>query len=134
MMSASNSNIGATLGSTFLPQSDLRSTYSLRRSMTKAVKDVVTNDIPAKAVESWHGLIVWAVGRFGGIIVATLFLAYAWNDSNESNKRQVEKMIDLVEKKTSSDAQLSTALMGLTETLKRIQADADNAHRALIRP
>lgn len=47
--------------------------------MQKALHSIASVDAPASVEipSSWAGLAMWAVGRFGGILVATAFLAYA---------------------------------------------------------
>ncbi len=81
-------------------------------------------DVP----ETWSGLIVWALGRFGGIVVATAFLAYAWHDGNESHKRQTERLITLLENKARTDTELATALKGLSVAIDEVAKDAKAAH------
>ena len=83
-----------------------------------------TVDVP----ETWSGLAVWALGRFGGIVVATAFLAYAWHDGNESHKRQTERLIAILESKARTDTELSMALMRLSVAIDEVAKDAREAH------
>lgn len=71
--------------------------------MQKALHSIASVDAPASVEipSSWAGLAMWAVGRFGGILVATAFLAYAWNDSNETHKKQTERLILMLEARAS---------------------------------
>jgi len=81
-------------------------------------------DVP----QTWSGLAVWALGRFGGIVVATAFLAYAWNDSNETHKRQTERLITILESKSKTETELSMALSKLSTAIDELSREARQAH------
>ena len=83
-----------------------------------------TVDVPG----TWSGLIVWALGRFGGIVVATAFLAYAWHDGNESHKKQTERLITILENKARTDTELAGALRGLSGAIDDLAKEARQAH------
>lgn len=98
--------------------------------MQKALHSIASIDTPAtvEIPSSWAGLAMWAVGRFGGILVATAFLAYAWNDSNETHKKQTERLILMLEARASSDVALASALKDVSVVLGELKAEAKAAH------
>jgi hypothetical protein len=102
--------------------------------MSTILHNLAQADTP-HAVEvppTWSGLAIWALGRFGGILVATAFLAYAWNDSNQSHKAWTERTFMMLEAKSLNEAKLAAALAELSKAIDAIAQDAREAHR--IRP
>lgn len=101
--------------------------------MTDQIHTYAQSDTPAtvQVPASWTGLAIWALGRFGGIVVATAFLVYAWNDSNTSHKRQTERLIEILESKSRTETELSLTLAKLTTAIDGIAAEARTAHRHL---
>jgi hypothetical protein len=99
-------------------------------SKASAIHRIAQQDTPqmVDVPDTWSGLIVWALGRFGGIVVATAFLAYAWHDGNESHKKQTERLITLLENKARTDTELATALKGLSVAIDEVAKDAKQAH------
>ena len=98
---------------------------------TDALHRIAQADTPSQVEvpATWHGLVIWALGRFGGIVIATLFLAYAWYDSNESHKRQMERMMLIMESKARNEAELSMALSKLSVAIDQMGIEARQAHR-----
>ena len=98
--------------------------------LAEQLKTIATTDTP-EAVNvdgSWASLIIWAFGRFGGIIIGTAFLAYAWNDSNETHKRQTERLISILEARSASDTELARALNQLADVVAQLKREAEVAH------
>ena len=102
----------------------------------EALHAIAESDTPSKVQvpQTLTGLLVWAIGRFGGIVVATAFLAYAWNDSNEANKKQTERLIVILEGKSKTDTELSGALLKLSVAINEVAAEARAAHGKYPRP
>lgn len=98
---------------------------------TDTLHRIAQSDTPATVdvPQTWSGLAVWALGRFGGIVVATAFLAYAWNDSNETHKRQTERLIAILESKSRTETELSMALSKLSTAIDEVSREARQAHR-----
>jgi hypothetical protein len=96
----------------------------------KTIDESDQQDTP-KLDGSWASLIVWAFGRFGGIIIGTAFLAYAWNDSNETHKRQTERLISILEARSASDTELARALNQLSDVVAQLKREAEVAHTKL---
>lgn len=61
--------------------------------------------------------------------MATAFLAYAWNDTNEAHKRQTERLIEILEAKSRTETELSMTLAKLTTTIDTLAQEARSAHR-----
>lgn len=78
---------------------------------------VANSDTPA-AVEvpkTMSALAVWAVGRFGGIIVATLFAAYAAHTLWMAHTVQTERMFVFQERRVDADLRLAEAISSIRE-------------------
>jgi len=88
-------------------------------------------DTPAgiNVPQTAFGLVIWMLGRWGGIAIATMFLAYAWQDSNEAHKRQTERLIFILESKAKTDTELSGALLKLSVAIQEIATEARVSHR-----
>lgn len=98
--------------------------------MTKALHQIAKSDTPSTVdvPESVFSLFVWAVGRFGGIVVATAFLAYAWNESNQAHRQQTERLILLLENKSATETQLAMALRELSQAVDGLKEEAKLSH------
>ncbi len=99
-------------------------------SRTSTLHRIAQSDTPqmVDVPETLSGLVIWAIGRFGGIVVATAFLAYAWHDGNETRKKETDRLITLLENKARTDTELATALKGLSVAIDEVANDAKQAH------
>jgi len=99
-------------------------------SKASALHRIAQSDTPqmVDVPETLSGLLIWAIGRFGGIVVATAFLAYAWHDGNETRKKETDRLITLLENKARTDTELATALRGLSVAIDEVAKDAKQAH------
>ena len=98
---------------------------------TATLHSIAQSDTPStvEVPATWSGLVIWALGRFGGIAVATAFAVYAWNDSNESHKAQTERLFLMLEAKATNEAKLTSTLAELSKAIDAIAQDARQAHR-----
>jgi hypothetical protein len=88
------------------------------------LNQVAQHDTPEQVnvPNNWNGLALWAVGRFGGIIIATAMCAaglyQVYQDLQTTNMR----MLSMLEARAVSDSKLADALNQLThavESMKR---------------
>src|SRR5574343_216424 len=95
---------------------------------TETLHQIAQSDTPSTVAvpNTWSGLAVWAAGRFGGIIVATAFLFYAWKDSNDSHKAQTERLIQILENKAKTEAEMARVLTSVAESQSRLAVAFDS--------
>lgn len=104
--------------------------------LAEQLKGIATTDTqdapePVKMDGSWASIVMLVLWRFGGIVIATAFLAYAWNDSNETHKRQTERLISILEARSASDTELARALNQLSDVVAQLKKEAEVAHTKL---
>lgn len=98
---------------------------------TDTLHQIAQNDTPAAVhvPPTTNGLIVWAIGRFGGIVVATfLASAAAWTLYGD-HKAQNERMFQILERKLESDIRLADAISKMTQAVNELGVEARSAHR-----
>lgn len=98
---------------------------------TDMLLGIAQNDTPAavQVPPTLNGLIVWAVGRFGGGILIAAACAWALSKVYEDHQRQTDRMITLMEARAASDSQLATALLSVKTTIEDLTKEARSAHR-----
>lgn len=93
--------------------------HSLAQADTPAIVDVPN---------TWSGLIIWAVGRFGsGILIAALCVAgivKVYGDLKEQN----QVLITLIKEQTAASSGLQSALYELKTSLSLVATEAKRAH------
>lgn len=99
--------------------------------MTQALHDIAERDTPqqVEVPKGWPGLLVWAVGRFGGIIIATALCAVALKKVYEDMQSTNQRILILMESRAVSDARLSDALNQLSKVVDDLRREAASAHR-----
>ena len=98
---------------------------------TDILHTIAQNDTPA-AVEvpkSLNGLIVWAVGRFGGGILLAGACFWMLTRVYEDHAKQTDRMMMLMEARASSDSQLATAMLSVKLSIEEMTKEARAAHR-----
>lgn len=77
---------------------------------------------------TWAGLAVWAVGRFGiGALVAAVFWQ-AWREERLHSHTRNDKLVEILESRAKIDAEMSLALGNLTRSIDDMRREAGNAH------
>ena len=93
--------------------------HSLAQADTPAIVDVPN---------TWSGLLIWAVGRFGsGILIAALCVAgivKVYGDLKEQN----QVLITLIKEQTAASSGLQSALYELKTSLSLVATEAKRAH------
>lgn len=79
--------------------------------------------------KDWNGLLLWAVGRFGGIIIATIMCAYALQHVYADMQVTNQRILLLMEARAASDVKLAEALSQLSRMVDDIRREAADAHR-----
>ncbi len=106
--------------------------------MTDTLHQIAENDTPAavQVPNSINGLIVWAVGRFGGGILLAVACAWALSRVYEDQRALQERMMLLLEQRASSESQraaadreLALAISGMRSAVDEIGKEARGAHR-----
>lgn len=102
--------------------------------MSKAqalVHGVANHDTPddVRVPSDWGSLLVWAVGRFGGIIIATLLCAYGLQQVYRDMREDQARIITMMESRVVSDTKLADALHELSRTVDALQREASIAHK-----
>lgn len=106
--------------------------------MTDTLHKIAENDTPAavQVPNSINGLIVWAVGRFGGGILLAAACAWALSKVYEDQRVQTDRMMSLLEQRATSDSQrakadseLALAISGMRTAVDEIAKEARGAHR-----
>jgi len=93
--------------------------HSLAQADTPAIVDVPN---------TWSGLLIWAVGRFGsGILIAALCVAgivRVYGDLKEQN----QVLITLIKEQTAASSGLQSALYELKTSLSLVVTEVKRAH------
>lgn len=99
---------------------------------TETLHSIAQNDTPAavQVPPTLNGLIVWAVGRFGGGIIIAMACAMALSKVYEDHARQTDRLMTLLENRAVSDSQLATAIVVLKSSVDEIGKEARIAHKA----
>lgn len=92
---------------------------------------IAQNDTPAAVhvPKDMHGLIVWAVGRFGGGILLAAACAWALSKVYDDHSKQTDRMLTLLEQRARADSELATALSRFTFAIDDLAKEARTAHR-----
>lgn len=97
---------------------------------TEILHEIAQNDTPA-AVEVPHtlnGLIVWAIGRFGGGILLAAACAWALMKVYDDHARQTDRLMTLLEARAKSDSELALAINGMRSIVDEVAKEARMAH------
>ena len=95
------------------------------------VHSLAEADTPAivNVPNTWSGLLIWAVGRFGsGILIAALCVAgiiRVYGDLRDQN----QALIVLIKEQTAASSGLQTTLSELKNSLALVATEAHNAHK-----
>ena len=93
--------------------------HSLAQADTPAIVDVPN---------TWSGLLIWAVGRFGsGILIAALCVAgivKVYGDLKEQN----QALITLIKEQTAASSGLQSTLSELKTSLLLVVSEVKRAH------
>jgi len=93
--------------------------HSLAQADTPAIVDVPN---------TWSGLVIWAVGRFGsGILIAALCVAgivKVYGDLKEQN----QALITLIKEQTAASSGLQSTLSELKTSLLLVVSEVKRAH------
>lgn len=98
---------------------------------TDTLHIIAQNDTPAAVdvPKTMSALVLWAIGRFGGIVVATFMAsAAAWTLYGD-HKVQNERMFQFIEKRIDADLKLADAIQRMTSAVNDIAVEARTAHR-----
>lgn len=95
------------------------------------IHDVARRDTPeqVEVPETWAGLAIWALGRFGGVLLLAGAASYASVRVYDDLGRQQERMMLMIEKRSETDVQMTQVLLGLKAALDELARDARTAHR-----
>lgn len=98
---------------------------------TDTLHQIAQNDTPAavQVPPTLNGLIVWAVGRFGGGILLAAACAGALSKVYEDQRVQTDRMMTLLEARAGADSQLATALLGVKSSIEEMTKEARTAHK-----
>lgn len=91
---------------------------------------IAQNDTPSAVhvPKDMHGLIVWAIGRFGGGILLAAACAWALSKVYEDHAKQTDRMLSLLEARAKADSDLATALMVFNRAIDDLAKEARTAH------
>lgn len=98
---------------------------------TDTLHTIANQDTPeaVHVPRDMHGLIVWAVGRFGGGIVLAGCCAWALSKVYEDHSRQTDRLITLLEARAKADSELAGAILSLKAAVDDIGRESRAAHR-----
>lgn len=105
--------------------------------MTQIIHKFAQADTPSTVTvpNSKYGLIVWAVGRFGGAVIVCAIALYALNIVYANMMSLTDRMLVMLEQKAASESKLASTLESLTRMIENLDRDAKEAHRKeLARP
>ena len=97
--------------------------------MTKIAR-IANADTPStvQVPDTWTGIIIWAVGRFGsGIIMAAVFAYAAWMVYKDDHLL-IDRVMSAFEARSKTDSELAAALTGLTRQLADMREEVRDAH------
>lgn len=94
--------------------------------------NIASNDTPqtVQVPRGLNGLVVWAIGRFGGGILIAAACAFALQTVYEDHAKQTDRMMTLLEARASSDTALATAITALRTAIEDVGKEARTAHTA----
>lgn len=98
---------------------------------TDTLHTIAENDTPqaVHVPKDLNGLIVWAIGRFGGGILLAAACAWALSKVYEDHAKQTDRMMTLLEQRSKSDSELATAILGLRTAIDEIAKESRTAHK-----
>lgn len=98
---------------------------------SETLHQIAQNDTPAavQVPPTLNGLIVWAVGRFGGGILLAAACAWALSKVYEDHAKQTDRMMTLLEARAAADSQLATAMLSVKTSMEDLTKEARQAHR-----
>ena len=99
------------------------STTSLHNFAQQDTPNVV--DVP----KSWRGLIVWAVGRFGGGILMAMACGWALMRVYDDHALQTRQLMTILEQRARVDAEMTLAVNQLRSAVQEVAKEARDAHR-----
>jgi hypothetical protein len=78
--------------------------------------------------DTWSGIVIWAVGRFGsGIIMAAVFAYAAWVVYKDDHLL-IDRVMTAFEARSKTDTELAAALTALTRQLADMRDEVRDAH------
>jgi hypothetical protein len=78
--------------------------------------------------EGYSGLIVWAVGEFGGMIVAVALMVMVYFDQKEAKIQADARMYEFMLSRMKLDADLNSTITNLRQSIADMAMEARNAH------
>jgi hypothetical protein len=95
--------------------------------MTEPLHRFAESDTPSQVnvPNSWPGLIIWALGRFGIGLVFAYGLWVVYGDLKETNKQ----MMAILQARAVADADLARSLTELTMAITQTVNEARTAHK-----
>jgi hypothetical protein len=99
--------------------------------MTQAVAKFAQEDTPEKVdvPQNWSGIIVWAVGRFGGGIVIAAVCAYMLHIVYADYRQQNMAVLEALTQQTEVNAKNVMVMEELRKTIQELTHEARSAHR-----
>lgn len=79
--------------------------------------------------KDFNGLIVWAIGRFGGGILLAAACAWALSKVYEDHAKTTDRMMNLLEMRAKADSELATAILSLNRSVEDLSKEARAAHK-----
>lgn len=100
---------------------------------TDTLHAIANNDTPASVhvPKDMHGLIVWAVGRFGGGILLAAACGWALAQVYKDHAAQTERLITILESRAKADTELAGAILGLRNAVDEVTREAHAAHNGI---
>lgn len=104
-------------------------------TMTDMLHSAAQNDTPQEVdvPKSPYGLIIWAVGKFGGGALMAAAAIYGLNVVYTDLKTTHEKLLTVIEKRAEVDVQMNRTLADLAVALKGLYDDAKEAHKRIVK-
>jgi hypothetical protein len=99
--------------------------------MTRQIHSFAQEDTPAKVQvpQSWAGIIMWAIGRFGGGIVIAAVCAYMLDRVYADYQRQNIAVLLALTQQTEVNAKNVVVMEELRKTIQELTNEARSAHR-----
>lgn len=83
---------------------------------------------------TWPGLVMWAVGRFGAGALMAAACAYALVRVYEDQSKMTEKVLSAFEAQATTQAKMQSSLDAITRALEANTREIQEAHRRTPRP
>lgn len=85
------------------------------------IHQIRSNDTPAvvQVPPTLKGLIVWAVGRFGGGILLAIAHTWALSKMHDDDAKKTDRMMTLLETRTDADSQFANAHFSVKTGIKQ---------------